>query len=226
MFHTIILSGGANHAAAFFGCIRYLEHTCMIKDVRKVVGSSAGSLLALFMALGMSSDEMRAWSFVLCQQYGFNTISMEKLLDICDTFGVDAGTNLVASIAATLDKYLHDIGARATFKDLAQAKGIDLTVCVLNVTKRAYEYLSVDTTPNMLVVDAIRMSMSIPLIFAPVMYHGCMYVDPVIGRNFPHDYSLKNDAAVLGLSIVQNTEEHPGIFGVARGFAAGELEYE
>lgn len=197
MFHTIVLSGGANYTAAFFGCIRYMEHTQMINDVRKVVGSSAGALVALYIALGMTSDEMRAWSFTLCSEYGFNRLDVD-ILELYASLGMDSGRNMDASIAATLSH--KNISAEVTFKELAQARGIDLVVCVLNLTKTTYEYMSVDTTPDVSVRTAIRMSMSVPLIFAPVVHEGCIYVDPVLGRNFPGDYCPGKN--VLGLRLV------------------------
>ena len=45
--------------------------------------------------------------------------------------------------------------------------------------------------------------MSLPLLFQPVRYRGCLYVDPVVGRNFPFDYpnAPADDTGVLGLRV-------------------------
>lgn len=206
MFHTIVFSGGANHAATFLGCIRYLEHTCLLKHVRKVVGSSAGSLVALLLALGLTSEEMRTWLFELIEKYAFNKISLDNALDFCESFGIDDGQKIDAAVRATLNKFL-PCSTDPTFKDLVQCKGIDFSVCVLNVTKTRYEYMCVDLTPHMSVRTALRMSMSVPLMFAPVVHDNCLYIDPVLGRNFPYDYPghRENDKGVLGLTV---TGEH------------------
>ena len=201
MFHTIVFSGGANHAAVFLGCIRYLEHTTLLKHVRKVVGSSAGSLVALMLTLGLTSDEMRAWTLELVEKHAFNKISLDDALDFTESFGIDKGQNLDNALRATMAKY--SSSSDPTFKELAQSRGMDFSVCVLNVTKREYEYMSVDTTPNMLVRVAVRMSMSVPLMFVPVLHEGSLYIDPVLGRNFPYDYpgSCYTDTCVLGLTV-------------------------
>jgi predicted acylesterase/phospholipase RssA len=199
MFHTLVFSGGASHVCTFFGCIRYLEHVVFVKGIRKVVGSSAGAFVALLVALGLTSSDMESLSIKVIGDFKMNKISLSSILDIGDTYGVDDGSSLIAALRYVLGKYMNN--SSATFKDLAQQKGIDLTVCVLNVTKSLYEYISVDNYPDMQVATAVLMSMSVPLIYAPVSFNGCLFVDPVIGRNFPHDYTSSDEDGVLGFSL-------------------------
>lgn len=204
MFHTLVFSGGAHLAAVFIGCVRYLEHTGLRQAVRRVVGSSAGALTALLFALGLSGEEIRRWSFELSSTHRINELSVDNALDICETLGIDPGDNLSRAVRATLDRHGFADNPDPSFKDLAQATGMDLCVCVLNLTEMHFEYLSLDTTPRMSVTTALRMSMSVPLIFTPVRSKGCLYIDPLIGRNFPYDFpgrSAATDAGVLGVSV-------------------------
>ncbi|PNH01128.1 hypothetical protein TSOC_012998 [Tetrabaena socialis] len=204
MFHTIVFSGGANYAAAFVGCIRYLEHIGLRHAARRLVGSSAGALIALLTALGLSSDEMRAWSMELAEVHLMNKISLDSALDLYETCGIDSGEHLLNAVKATLAKYGFADERDPTFKDLAQKTGNDLFVCVLNLSSQQFEYLSVDTTPLMSVALAVRMSMSLPVMFTPVHYNGNVYVDPVLGRNFPYDFpgrTPQTDSGVLGLYV-------------------------
>jgi predicted acylesterase/phospholipase RssA len=199
----VVFSGGASQSMAFVGCIRYLEHSCLISHVRKVVGSSAGAIVALLFALGMSSDDMIEKLVTSIERNHANQISLEDAIEIGDTYGIDSGRNMVRALEEVIDEYMSS--KDATFADIARVRGIDVTICVMNLTKKKYEYMSVDNTPDMPVKLAIRMSISLPLLFAPVRYgkFDDLYVDPFIGRNFPHDYPGSNpaDNAVLGLRI-------------------------
>lgn len=206
--HTLVFSGGANHAAAFFGALAHLESVRSVKQIRRVVGSSAGALVALMTALGFKSDEMVACASQLAAG-GINKVDMRGAFDICDTFGLDAGHNLRAGIRATVARGLPTRGPNATFKELAQARGIDLIVCVLNVSRARFEYMSLEASPDMPVALAVQMSMSLPILFAPVRYGGCLYADPVLGRNFPWDFPgapAHWDEGVLGLALDEESE--------------------
>ena len=207
MLTTIVFSGGANYAGAFLGALRYLEHTCLSKGVRKVVGSSAGSLVALWFALGLTSHEMSSFVAELIEKHSFNCISIDHVVDVLDTFGVDDGSNIDRALNLTLSLYAKR--EDMTFKTLAQTTGIDLVICAMNLTLRKFEYMSLDTTPNMSVKTAVRMSMSLPLIFKPVKYRKSYYVDPLFGRNFPFDFpghEREPPRSVLGLNLSNSRE--------------------
>jgi predicted acylesterase/phospholipase RssA len=148
-------------------------------------------------------------SFVaeLIEKHRFNCISIDHVVDVLDTFGVDDGSNIDRALNLTLSKYAKR--EDMTFKTLAQTTGVDLVVCAMNMTRRRLEYMSLDTTPNMSVKTAVRMSMSLPLIFKPVKYRKSYYVDPLFGRNFPFDFPGRErepPQSVLGLNL-SNTRE-------------------
>ena len=202
MYHTIVISGGASYVAAFFGCIRYLEHTCLLGSVRRFVGSSAGSFVALLLTLGLTADEIRDWTHHVVVGYKMNKIDTDGILDIVNTMGLDPGDKLLAGVRATLRRWCSK-GENATFADVCKLTGHDLVICALNVNKQKHEYFSLDKTPLMPVALAVRISMSIPLLWQPVHYNDSLYVDPLIGRNFPFDFpgACVDDPGILGLTV-------------------------
>jgi NTE family protein len=56
-----------------------------------------------------------------------------------------------------------------------------------NVTRQRVEVLSAATQPELPVWKAVRMSIGIPLIFAPVHHEGCAYVDGGVCWDYPVD---------------------------------------
>jgi predicted acylesterase/phospholipase RssA len=187
-------------------------------SIHRFVGSSAGSLMALMLTLGLTTDEIRNWTNELIRVYEFNMLSADSaLLGFVDNLGFDDGHKVLAACRATLRRYCPSRGDMTTFEELGKITGRELVVCALNVHKQRHEYFSMDTTPRMHVAQACCMSMSLPLLFQPVWHNGCAYVDPVIGRNFPFDFpgACLEDACVLGLAVrrdleaANNNNSHP-----------------
>jgi NTE family protein len=81
----------------------------------------------------------------------------------------------------------------ATFTDLKQMGYRDLFVVVSNMSQHRAEFMSMETTPDVAVADAIRMSMSIPLYFEALRFNGQrfgdgdLYVDGGLFNNYPVD---------------------------------------
>jgi len=153
---------------SLIGSIKALEPKLV--DVKEISGSSAGSILALLLALGMSVDEileialdldipkfvkLRIGSFF--NKFGFVDLEpiREKLVEVC--------------------------GCDPTFEELDMK--IYVSAYCLNTSTT--DYFSRDTHPKMKVIDAVCMSMAIPLIFSCGKYDGKTYVDGATQEQYP-----------------------------------------
>lgn len=188
MFKRVVLSGGAVPALSFFGSLQYLEHVGLLPGVDTFVGSSAGSVVGLLTVLGYSPHD--SCKFFMSTGVCTHTLTeldvFESLFgqQTClDTLGLDDGSHWLAFLG---DAVQSKLGCRdVTFGDLARITGKVFVVCVTNLTKVRREYLSVDTVPDMSVVLAVRMSLSIPIMYVPIVYQGSLYVDGSLLDNLP-----------------------------------------
>jgi len=141
-----------------------------LADVREISGSSAGAILALFLAVGMSVDEILDASLSL----DIPTFVKIRLGSFFNKFGfVDMGP---------IRKKLVEIcGGDPTFNELETR--IYISAFCLNTTETVY--FSKDTHPDMKVIDAVCMSMAVPFIFACGKYEDRMYVDGGTKEEFP-----------------------------------------
>tara|TARA_B110000977_G_scaffold13286_1_gene16827 strand:+ start:10529 stop:11254 length:726 start_codon:yes stop_codon:yes gene_type:complete len=141
-----------------------------LADVREISGSSAGAILALFLALGMSVDEILDLSLSL----DIPTFVKIRLGSFFNKFGfVDMGP---------IRKKLIDIcGSDPTFSDLDMK--IYVSAFCLNTSETVY--FSKDSHPDMKVIDAVCMSMAVPFIFACGSYENRTYVDGGVKEEFP-----------------------------------------
>jgi NTE family protein len=92
-----------------------------------------------------------------------------------------------------------------TFQDLYLEKGINLVITATNLNTKNVEYF--DKGSSMLIVDAIRMSMCLPLFFQPINYNDILYLDGGLLNNYPINVFEKklHKKSVLGFNIVSDT---------------------
>lgn len=158
---------------------RYLN----VDAVRFCSGTSIGAVVAAGIALGRSPRTMlRA-----AQRHPLQP-------DVTPAnFGLDSGNGLRRWLCAVLG-----IGEDLTFKNAFRATGKTLCICVTNLNKRAPEYWSHQTHPDMPIVDALRVSCSIPGVFSGVRFGDALYVDGALTDPFPTTV-CESAAPVLGL---------------------------
>lgn len=190
-YDAVAFSGGGATAAVFLGALRYLEHTGGLAAARTFAGTSAGAIMALLCALGWRADRMLCW--VLENVLSVTDLDVEGILELPARLGIDGGERLEAALRSALPS---DWGGKATFLELAKRTGCHLVVCVVNVTCARTEFLSVETAPDLDVVTAVRASTAIPLLYAPVAYRGCLYVDGGLFENLPTSW-----AGACGLAV-------------------------
>jgi predicted acylesterase/phospholipase RssA len=139
-------------------------------DVKEISGSSAGSILALFLALGMSVDEI----FNIALTLNIPEFVKLRIGSFFNKFGfVDLGP--------IRDKLVDVCGCDPTFEEL----DMKIYVSAYCLNSSTTEYFSRDTHPTMKVIDAVCMSMAIPLIFACGKFEGKTYIDGGTQEQYP-----------------------------------------
>jgi predicted acylesterase/phospholipase RssA len=141
-----------------------------LAGVQEISGSSAGAILALFLAVGMSVDEILDASLSL----DIPNFVKIRLGSFFNKFGfVDMGP--------IRKKMVEICGGDPTFGELETR--VHVSAFCLNTTETVY--FSKDTHPNMKIIDAVCMSMAVPFIFACGKYEDRMYVDGGTKEEFP-----------------------------------------
>jgi predicted acylesterase/phospholipase RssA len=74
-----------------------------------------------------------------------------------------------------------------TFKELRIYSKIKYTVNAVNITNSTLEYFNYELTPNVKVIDAIKASSCLPMIFPPCKINGNFYQDGGFCNNCPLD---------------------------------------
>lgn len=188
---------------AYIGALRALEAHGVIQHILEITGSSIGALFGLLVAIGYTSTELtEEWTSIgidMTKDSNPNPdISIQNLID---QYGFDDGTRIDSLIGYFLSKKGYP--PLATFQDLFAATPDRFSCVVSNVNERKPMILSATTTPELRLVDAIHMSMSLPVFFTHGKLSGDIIVDGGITCNLPVDllFSKKPRDSVLAFYL-------------------------
>ena len=212
-YANLCLSGGHLKVASFLGCIAAMDETnpSMMQGFKNFAGTSAGALLCLMCVLRYTFQEMMECTRTLVQRFGsLDHQDIEGAFEAWSGMGVISGDRLDRVVWHVLEQ--KEMPKQCTFVELAKKTGRNLIVSGFNVSTSSHEYFSVDSYPNMCVHTAIRISMSLPVLFRPYEMDGMLYCDAGISNNFPiHVFkSTCHLHDTLGISVQTDSNSNPG----------------
>ncbi len=193
----LVLSGGGIKGICHVGALYALDKLDLLNNILEFAGTSVGSLIIALYVVGYKPIEMyefiKAFNFDELKNMDINNIYL---------FGLDTGTKLEYVIRRLItNKGFNDNITLQELYDITKKKIIFTTVCVNNMKVC---YLSHDNYPSLGVVKAILMSLSIPLIFCPIIYENDMYVDGGCLDNFPMNVFKNNMNETIGILITDS----------------------
>jgi len=187
MLKSICLSGGGITGFAHIGVLQLLHEKNLLKRIDTIVGTSIGAVVGTLYGLGIvPNDIFNAFANI-------NDNALLKYTDLdsfFQSYGIDTGEYFMAYL---VDIFLqHNANPLITFKNYQKIYGKRLVLTGSNITKHETEYFSTVNTPDMRVLDAIRISISIPFLFSAVKYNNHVYVDGGITDNYPLQYCIND----------------------------------
>lgn len=186
-FRNLVFEGGGVKGVAYIGAMQVLSKRGVLNDISRVGGTSAGAINALIFALGYDIETQRqilySTDFRQFMDDSFGTI--RDIRRLAHDFGWYKGDFFSTWIGALVKDRLGS--ERATFSDLRDANRPELYVIGTNLPTGYAETFSAERFPDMPLVTAIRISMSIPLFFAAMRLgaRNDVYVDGGVVLNYP-----------------------------------------
>jgi NTE family protein len=185
-FKNLIFEGGGVKGIAYVGALEILEKHGILENIQRVGGTSAGAINAVLLALGFSRNE----TLDIFQSLNFRNFLDDSWGVLRDTdrlineFGWDKGAFFRQWIGSLVREKAGN--EHATFNELKNKTFKDLYLVGTNLSTGFAEVFSFEHTPRMRVVDAVRISMSLPLFFTAVRgMRGDVYVDGGMLDNYP-----------------------------------------
>lgn len=213
-YDTLCLSGGSDRGIAFLGVLDYLQenHQFNINDINSFIGTSVGSIIMFLINIGYTIYEIG--EFIICFDVSKlqTDVSVENLLV---HFGLNDGTNFVYLLQCFLNNK-HNIND-ITFIEMYKMTKKKLTIIGTNYTKGVEVAFNHINTPNMSVITAIRISISIPLVFTPVLYNDEYYIDGGIVNNLPIKYGNNKTTLAIYIKYCNGNNNCDNLFNFFKG---------
>ena len=186
-FKNLALKGGGVKGIAYVGCLQELNQRGHYKTIKRVSGTSAGALVALMVALKLSPGKIEE----LMRDLDFNAFKRGwNPIRIFTKYGLYTGDAILEFIYQCYHASPLLLERELTFKDLREAGGLDLIVFASNLNENTLNEFSEHQTPDCIVAEAVRASMSIPIFFKSWKFtngipNDHIYVDGGVTFNYP-----------------------------------------
>lgn len=209
---VIVLGPGGAKGYLELGFLLKLEEENYYSSVQEWIGCSIGSSICLLIAAGYTIPEIIDECIDVSIINDITDINIDHITESPGIFNIRTIENLIK------DKIRQRFGMIPTLKQLYMATGINLKIITFNLDKYRPECLSKDTEPNLSCVEAVMMSMAIPVILRPRIYRGYVYIDGAVGDPYPILTSDDGTKKILGVYIESAEDTHyasdknPGIF--------------
>lgn len=168
-FRNLIFEGGGVKGIAYIGALEVLNQKGILKDIRRVGGTSAGAITALLLALDCTIEEVKniIWhtDFKRFMDSSWGVIrNTDRLLNEFGWFKGDFFKSWISEIIREKTG-----SSTTTFAELKQLKNNkELFLIGTNLSTGFAEIFSHIHSPNMTLAEGVRTSMSIPFFFTAV----------------------------------------------------------
>lgn len=175
--NTLLLSSGGIKGYVYLGIWKYLQEQNI--SIRIFSGVSIGAVFSMLFILGFSFEEI------------YDVLMNINLLNMFDfdftNFFSTYGMVNIEKLNNFIIKKINEKGyhENVTFQEIYEKTNCELHTYSVCVNTNKLERFDKDNTPDYPIWSAVKMSMSIPLIFPPILYNNKYYVDGAVQDGFP-----------------------------------------
>lgn len=192
---VLVLGPGGIKGFAILGSIHHLGEIGMLTRIETFIGVSVGAIISLFIAVGMTHQEILELA---------TTTDIMKIGGMSSIQGIKDNIGLISTDAFRkifVERIKGKLGSVPTLQQLYELTGKSLICVTLNVSKEKTMYISKNSHPNLSCVEAVILSMSIPLLFSKATLDGDLCVDGALGDSYPVPHLDDGKHNILGIRI-------------------------
>lgn len=196
----LVISGGGPIMITILSAIQELEKNKFLnlKEIESIYGTSAGAIIGVMLALKYDWETIndyiikRPWHDVF-------PIKVQNILDAYTKKGIFDIKTIEKCFKPLFDA--KDIPIDINLADFYELTKIDLHMFTFEINEYKMHDISYETYPNLSVMQAIQMTCSIPILFAPVCIDDKCYMDGGVACNYPLNFCIdsgKNVDEIVG----------------------------
>jgi NTE family protein len=212
--NKLAFSGGAIKGIAYVGVFKKIEELIYERkihpepdnsniplfNIKTLCAVSVGSIFSLIYLLNYTYSEML--EEVLNKK--FDQLKDIRIMNFVSKYGLDNGNNLISWIQSLMTK--KGINPQITLKEFYELNNVDFQIMATNLNKYCYKKFNYSETPDVKVVDAVRMSISVPFLFTINEFEGDIHIDGGLIDNYPIKVFEGDLENFLGFKLINNGE--------------------
>ena len=203
MYETLCISGGGVNGFNILGSLKYLVdiNILKLKKINIYIGTSVGSIFIVLLSIGYDINEI----IKILYEFDFSNIDLNNEFNLdylIENFGISNGDKIMLIIQTLIYNKINKYDL--TFKEHYELTNKKIKIITVNYSTKEEEVFSVDTYPDVSIILAIRISISIPLLFTPVKFNNNLYIDGGILNNFAFNHCDNNKS--LGIRVRFNVD--------------------
>jgi NTE family protein len=182
MISHLVLCSGSVKGYAILGTLNHLYLLDRLTNVNSYTGCSIGGIIASLLSIGYTPAELYGMNFLPKCNIG----ALKKIYNLFYNYGL-MDTDIISSTISQLfinKGFKRDI----TFKEHFEQSKKYLCMNGSCVTDFKSYFFNVYSTPDMKVIDAIKVTMCIPLVFIPSKIGCNFFVDGSLTITYPFYY--------------------------------------
>ena len=177
----LILTGGGPIGFVEYGALKYLATTNIVNynNIESIYAVSIGAFVGFIYILNLDwlwVDDFiikRPWNKLV--RFSYTNLLYEK--------GIITRTDVVNALEPLF--LTKNIPLSITLLEFYNLTKIEFNIYACNFTTLQQKKFNHITTPNIMLVDALYVSLAVPLIFAPLIIDDCFYLDGAIIQGCP-----------------------------------------
>ena len=204
-FNTLVLSGGGIKGTAIIGSLVVLEEHGCLKNITCFSGTSIGALLCSLLSIGYTSKELSTTILNM----NLNDLRDIDLFNFFTNFGLDTGKKIIEYLEDLFTK--KDVDINITFEDLYTKYKKTLIITGTCVNEHKLDIFSHKTHPKCKIIEAVRISTSMPFLYSAPKYKNNYYSDGGILNNYPVQCLkgyVSQDSHILGIKLMHDFSLH------------------
>jgi predicted acylesterase/phospholipase RssA len=181
---------------ALLGAVRRLADDGRLDNLEEMSGASAGGLTS-FMYIASKGNFERVMNISL--KISLKNLVKPHLKTLLSEYGIIPYDRVIKIYRTTLRQLIPG-RTDITFKELYRHFPIKLHLAGYCIERQKTVYFSVDTDPDMSVLEALYITICVPMLFPARLYKGWHYIDGGVAEKTPCGPFLgKDDVMGIGL---------------------------
>ena len=202
----IVISGGGPTGLLSYGVVKHLAQQGFWSHdtIETIYGTSIGSLIGAMLCL--KHDWPTLDDYIIKRPWEKVIVDSLEMFELFSCKGL-AKLKLLDDIMQPLLES-KDLTLAVTLREFYEHSRISLNIFTVELNAFKKVQLSHATHPDLPLMDAIKMSSCMPMLFQPIVRDGCCYIDGGIMVNYPLRECLEETqcapSEVLGLRNLYN----------------------